>query len=464
MTEDVDRPDKYGVLGRFFRNPLMWCGFAVAVFIQGLNGLHLYYPDVPLVPLEIATWPLFTEAPWNQMGWIVMRVWPVAVGMTYLLSSEVSFSLWFFYWFIKAQLVFAYYFGFPPNSLPEAAESGGKIFVVFQEAGAYVAYVAITLWMGREHLKHVARRACMPRSNNPASKEEKSEALSYPVAFWGFVLSFAFLVAWGICAGLSIGLALLLWTSYLIIAIVMSRVVVGGGLLFVHHAHMPLGVVSQLVGSGPGTLLSPAQGVVPAAIIETSFIQDYRGSLMPSFIQSFKLAHDRGINARALFWLLVAVIVISLLVSMQMIVRLGYEHGGLQLGRWLHEWGPQMAGRSAHGLSQGVSHVSWTNSLWIGVGAAITGSLILARSRFAWFPLHPIGFLMCQTYPMNTLWLSIFIGWLAKVLITRFGGFDNYRKMTPAFLGLALGDIAMMLLWLVIDGWQGRTAHQLMPG
>jgi hypothetical protein len=109
--------------------------------------------------------------------------------------------------------------------------------------------------------------------NNPATEEEKSEALSYPVAFWGFVLSFAFLVAWGICAGLSIGLALLLWTSYLIIAIVMSRVVVGGGLLFVHHAHMPLGVVSQLVGSGPGTLLSPAQGVVPAAIIETSFIK-----------------------------------------------------------------------------------------------------------------------------------------------------------------------------------------------
>jgi hypothetical protein len=34
---------------------------------------------------------------------------------------------------------------------------------------------------------------------------------------------------------------------------------------------------------------------------------------------------------------------------------------------------------------------------------------------------------------MNTLWLSVFIGWLAKVLITRIGGFDSYRKMTPAF-------------------------------
>jgi hypothetical protein len=71
---------------------------------------------------------------------------------------------------------------------------------------------------------------------------------------------------------------------------------------------------------------------------------------------------------------------------------------------------------------------------------------------------------MCQTYPMNTLWLSVFIGWLAKVLITRFGGFDSYRKITPAFLGLALGDIVMMLFWLIIDGWQERSGHQLMPG
>jgi hypothetical protein len=31
------------------------------------------------------------------------------------------------------------------------------------------------------------------------------------------------------------------------------------------------------------------------------------------------------------------------------------------------------------------------------------------------------------------------------------------------FPGLAPGDFAM-LLWLVIDAWQLRTGHQLMPG
>jgi hypothetical protein len=51
--------------------------------------------------------------------------------------------------------------------------------------------------------------------------------------------------------------------------------------------------------------------------------------------------------------------------------------------------------------------------------------MMLARSRFLWFPLHPLGLLMSLTYPMNTLWFSIFLGWGCKVMITRFGGTDT---------------------------------------
>jgi hypothetical protein len=59
MTEDLDHQDQYGVLGRFFRNPLMWCGFGIAVFIQALRGLHLYFADVPNFPLELNLNALF---------------------------------------------------------------------------------------------------------------------------------------------------------------------------------------------------------------------------------------------------------------------------------------------------------------------------------------------------------------------------------------------------------------------
>ena len=106
--------------------------------------------------------------------------------------------------------------------------------------------------------------------------------------------------------------------------------------------------------------------------------------------------------------------------------------------------------------------VSWMNWVWLGLGGLITYGLMLARSRFTAFPLHPIGFLMSVTYPMHRLWVSVFLGWACKTLITRFGGNDTYRKTIPLFLGLVLGDVTMMLLWIAIDAWQGRVNHLLM--
>ena len=155
---------------------------------------------------------------------------------------------------------------------------------------------------------------------------------------------------------------------------------------------------------------------------------------------------------------------ITLAMSLWMNVRLGYQHGGLALDPWYAGNGSHLPARNASSLIQGAPNADWRNSVWLGVGAVLTYGMMLARSRFLWFPLHPIGFLMSLTYPMNRLWFSVFLGWLGKVLITRFGGSDAYRKTTPMFLGLALGDVAMMLFWLLIDGWQGRTTHLLLPG
>jgi hypothetical protein len=461
LTDGMD--DKKSPLGTFFQNPLMWVGFSVAVVIQLLNGLNLYFPDVPKVPTDINTGLLFSEPPWNQLGWTVIKVWPIAVGIAYLLTSEISFSLWFFYWFIKFQLVLAYYLGFPPNSLPNQLETGNKAFVGFQDTGAHLAYVAVIFWIGREHFGHIVKRAF---KRAPMSEMEKHEAMSYPAAFWCFVGSFAFLVGWTIFAGVAPLLAIALWLGYLVIAIVITRIVAEGGLIFVHHGWMPLGALASVVGAGPNTFLSPANGVVAASVLESACIQDYRGSLMPSFIQSFKLARDRRIEGRKLGLLICAVILVGFVMGVYMNVRLGYDNGGLGLQGWLAQWGPQMTGRQAAAMTKGFSgqDVNIFNLVWLAVGAGITFFVMWCRSLFLWFPLHPLGYMICVAYPMHTFWVSIFIGWLAKVLITRYGGGDAYRRLIPAFLGLALGDVSMMLFWLAIDGWQLRQGHQLMPG
>ena len=460
MTRDMDAGTS--PTENFFRNRLMWTGFGIAVFIQAMNGLNLYFPDVPKVPMTIDTGPLFTEAPWNQIGSTPIRVLPIAVGITYLLTTEVSLSLWFFYWFMKFQLIGAFLLGFTPSTLPASVGHlmGPRTFINYQVIGAYVAYVALVLWAAREHLRFIARRAF---GRAKKSEEEAGEALSYPAAFWGFVASFAFIMAWSVAAGIRFDVALIMWLSYLVISIALTRVVVEGGLLFVQQGWTPLGTIAQLTGSGPGTMLAPSS-LVPGSLLQIAMFTDLRAFLMPSFIQSFKLAHDRRISAKPLLALIAAVVVITLAMSLWMNVRLGYQNGGLSLNGWFAISGPQQSARNAADLIKGAPNASAAHWLWLSLGAAMTWGMTLARSHFLWFPLHPIGLLMALSYPMNTLWFSIFLGWLVKVLITRFGGPDTYRKTTPAFLGLALGDVAMMLLWLAIDGWQGRTYHQLMPG
>ncbi len=463
MTEDVDKPGN-GVFGTFFRNPLMWIGFGIAVFIQTLRGLNVYFPDVPAFPLDINTSQLFTEAPWNQIGGLSMTVWPIIVGISYLLTTEVSFSFWFFFLFIRMQFVGAYLLGFNPNTLPNPVGGFGgpsKTFTFYQQIGCYLAYVAIMTWTGREHLRYIMLRAFGQRRREP---EESEEALSYPAAFWGFVLSFGALVAWSMAAGLSAPLALLQWGLYLVIIIALTRIIAEAGILFVQQGWAPLGTIGQITNAGPNHWLLNAQSLPSAGMIQGGLMTDLRGFIMPSFIQGFKLAHDRKIALKPLLALMLACSIITAAMGSYFNLKFGYQQGGTSLDPWYSGAASQLPATTASSLVKGVQDASYGNLVWVGLGIFLTYAMMIARSRFAWFPLHPIGLLLSQTYPMGAIWFSILIGWLFKVLVMRFGGTDSYRKSTPLFLGLALGDVAMMLFWLVIDGWQGRVGHKLMPG
>lgn len=461
MTEDVDHADQYGTLGRFFKNPGLWIGVGIVVFVQLVNGLALYFPDIPRIPLSLDMGPMLQESPWNQVGSVPIFVWPIVIGISYLLTAEVSFSLWFFYWFVKWQLLGAYLLGFSPATTPGGLQAWGKAFTSYQRIGAYIAYVALTLWAGREHFKYIARRAF---GRAQANDEEKTEALSYPVAFWGFLLCSLVIVGWGWVAGVRPDITLAMWGLSLVILIGLTRLVVEGGILLMTPNWMPLGMLGQIFNSGPGTWLSPANGIVPSSFMMAGLIGDPRAFSMPSFVQSFKLAHDHKIPARPLMALIFAVIAITFAMSCWMRVRLGYENGGLSLGSWYFvKDGAQFPAWFSNDLLNGVKDASWTNALWLALGVAFTYGMMVARARLPWFPLHPIGFLLSLTWAMEQIWFSIFVGWGCKILITRFGGADTYRKTTPFFLGLALGDIAMILFWIVIDGWQGHRGHHLTP-
>lgn len=464
MTEDLDRSDTYGILGHFFRDPLMWSGFALAAGIQLVRGLHIYFPDVPDVQLTLDMGPYLSEAPWNQIGSLPLGIYPVAVGVTYLLTSEVSFSLWFFYLFMKMQYVVAYRLGFPPNSLPWAESFPDKLFTGFQMGGCYFAYVGLVLWTARKHLGYIARRAF---GRARAKPDERDEPLSYPVAFWGFFGSFALMVALSCAAGVRLDVSIALWIWYPILAIGLSRVAVEGGMLALQHDISPLSVMARLFNTGPSTWITPANGLVPGSFLQDGLMHGVRmrAFVMPAMFHSWKLAKDHKIPMRPLLALISATILISLGVSWWTCIRLGYDNGGLTLGHsWWAQDGPRQPVWGIDSIGNSTTGSAPERWLWMGIGALMTFGMMAGRARFGWFPFHPIGYLMALTYSSNVFWFSIFLGWACKGLISRYGGNDTYRRVTPFFLGLALGDVAIILFWLFVDGWQGRTHHNLLPG
>ena len=231
--------------------------------------------------------------------------------------------------------------------------------------------------------------------------------------------------------------------------------------MFINQGWVPLGTLAQLFGSGPGRWLTTSS-LVPGSFMQVSFFQDMRGFIMPSFLQGLKLAQERQLAARRLWWLILATVLLSMAVGLWVKVRMGYASGGLSLHPWFATVAARYPAENAQTLLHG-AEPSATNWFWLSVGCAATVLMTAARSRFAWFPLHPLGYLLALTAPTQRAWFSFFLGWACKVTVIRFGGYDSYRRVVPFALGVILGEASMFLLWLLVDGWQGRSGHGMLP-
>jgi len=94
-------------------------------------------------------------------------------------------------------------------------------------------------------------------------------------------------------------------------------------------------------------------------------------------------------------------------------------------------------------------------------GMAIVVVLSMLRSEFAWWPFHPAGYALALSYAMEYFWMPVFIAWLLKFLIIRYGGVRLYRLAVPFFLGLILGDYTMGSLWAIIGPVLGIPTYKI---
>ena len=76
--------------------------------------------------------------------------------------------------------------------------------------------------------------------------------------------------------------------------------------------------------------------------------------------------------------------------------------------------------------------------------------------------LHPIGFVLgVSPAEMVYIWVPVFISWLLKLTILKYGRLKTYRKAIPFFVGLILGDYTMGGIWSIVNATFNITTYNM---
>jgi hypothetical protein len=449
--------------GRSFNGVLarrsFWVAFGGVFALHAWNGLSRSWPQYfPEIPVYYSLPGLFDDPPLEYVDWKLKdaAVFFTVAGVAYFLPTSVAFSLWFF--FILHQV----------HRMILGTLSGDPTIHGQREQhfGALVAFLFVVLWIGRHHWALVVRQAF----RGPAPNEPKARYLPYRAAFWGLVGCAAVMVAWLCAAGANLIGAVATVVILLCAFLLITRIIAETGLPL-GQLYVSLNRPWQLILYYTGHRAVSLETFYLSQVVHASHV-DYREALPVYAGHATKVADQTMFDGRDLaddasrdrrlgrrfFAVMAAALVLGYAVSFASTLWTEYHYAvtqDIEQRAPINDWGATTSPRinlldPTIDYQRGARHAPADPLTNIGIGFGVALVLGALRLNFAWWPLHPIGFLMIETYPGDHLWLSVFVGWLAKVLILRFGGSKLYVDAKPFFLGVIVGESAAAGFWLVV--------------
>ena len=437
-----------GIFSRFFKNPVVWIGILVPIVLYSQRALHHYFPFIP-EGMPISSSYYF----WNNKFRLRLAISYAVVGFGYLLSVKLGFSLWFLGLLTMFEHAALHHFGIAGTDRV-VGSSLGSANLLYQGFGALMMLTASSVWMARRHLLEVARKMW----SDTAQIDDAREILSYRQAGVLLLCCGVVMAVWCNLTGFSWWLVPCFLLVVFMLMIGITRIVAEGGLAVTRPTMMPNDVIVGAFGAGS---LGPDN--IGALGITYPWAGQMRTTVMAAVIHGLKLAENYTIqHRRRLFWGILLAALTATLTAICTVLVIGYTHGALNLSFWFFGVGAatQPYAFVAYHLSNPAPPSEAFYSV-AGIGALVQLLLTAANARFLWWPIHPVAFPMGGFWTTHHLMPSIFVAWLVKVVVLRYGGVVLYRKTRPFFLGLILGHYVAGGLWIVIDGFTGMTANYL---
>lgn len=444
----IGEEEEGGRLSRFFRTPAVWLGALIPLLQYSLRAVHHYYPVVP-EGMVIAKYYFF----WNNQFRLRLSLSYAVMGFGYLLSTKLGFSIWFLGLLTSLEHAILVHYGVA-GSQNVMGSALGSSNLAYQGFGALMVLVGSAAWVSRRHLRDIWRKLW---TDDPRVDDSR-EILSYRQAVAVLAISAVVMTVWLHFAGMAWWLAPLFLVVVFAIMLGVTRIVAEGGLSV---TKTPLDAADAIVGGfGSETL---GHGNLASMGMANSWAAGLRVTLMAAVIHGLRLAeHYVTRHRRRLFWGILLSAGVTIAAAITTVLMVGYKHGALNLSVWFFgeasATGP-FAFTSYHILNPRVVTSEFLTVT--GLGGAIQFALIMASKRWLWWPIHPIAFPVSAMWTTHHLMPSIFLAWLTKTVVLRYGGVRWYRRTRPFFLGLILGHYVTGGLWIVIDGFTGMTGNQL---
>ncbi|HOL65901.1 MAG TPA: hypothetical protein PKX93_00395 [bacterium] len=430
----TELPEAMAAEGKpFYRQRLLWFGFLFPLFIYSLNGLHVIFPLFPAPQLS------HYISICRRTFSIPIKVYFEVIGLAFLVPTDVLLSVWFFSLVMMLLTGHLNQIGFSIGPFQPYSDPAHEA-ISCQSLGALLVLSLYCLWNAREHLKTV-----LAEVRNKSRCFSQNEVMSYRACFWCFCFSLLFVFWWLHRTGLPLWPALFFTVATVLIFLGITRIIAQTGLAYYRAPVIPSVLTLQTFGTAH---LGPVG--LSALGLTFAWAADLRTLVMTSLANGLKLATTFKINGRRLLLAIAATAVLSLFASAWSTLLIGYKHGAINIPLWHLKGLPNFAMGWVRNLILSPQPVGRVQCGFIAIGAGLMFLLLSLRYFFNWWPLSPIGLAVGIPYPVYMTWFSVFLAWMVKVGIMKYGGARVYQQAKYFFLGLVLGSFVTAGLWNVI--------------
>lgn len=389
---------------------------------------------------------------------------PLNFTIAYLAPMNILFGMWFMTFVMMILDQVAYSFGFYTGILSLDGGSKALGWGGYQMSpvwgpplywnymaltGGMLAFVLMIFWNARSYISDTIKAA---RLGKQSGVDESREPMSYRGIYMMLAFSSIFLLAFLYATGIGITVG--------VVMLIFGAIVYGIAEAYARGtAGIAFGQGRDMWSTWPLRLffwpVTP-QNLTVEYFMSVSLMSD--GLDAPAAgettwtttgMYTFRLAELSGISAKSAFKLMVVTFAITLVtrvfISLWWVNLQGQTLAKLCSGGWDCD----IAGRDRYSWAPPTSTIAIAGL----AGFIIVVGLFFLHSRYVWWPIHPMGFLLSGgMYIVWTgVWTCFLVAWIFKYLTLRIGGSKAYERYGVPFVsGTLLGLVVAIVVGIII--------------